>query len=89
MQTAKVFMSGRSQAVRLPKAFRFNTEQVFITKQTDGKIILSDKPITENGWGDFFDLLNHTDVPEDFIQDLQRRSTEQNHRDPLAELAKL
>lgn len=31
-ETAKVFMSGRSQAVRLPKAFRFDTAEVTIEK---------------------------------------------------------
>lgn len=85
METAKVFMSGRSQAVRIPKAYRFDTEQVYITKK-DGNLILSDKPL-DNGWGDFFDLLATTTVPNDFIQDLQNRSTEQNTRDPLADLA--
>jgi len=32
METAKVFWSGRSQAVRLPKQFRFNTPEVRIRR---------------------------------------------------------
>ncbi|MGD2036421.1 MAG: type II toxin-antitoxin system VapB family antitoxin [Desulfobacterales bacterium] len=32
MKTAKVFMTGRSQAVRLPKEFRFSQHDVFINK---------------------------------------------------------
>ena len=32
MQTAKLFTNGRSQAVRLPKEFRFEGEEVFIKK---------------------------------------------------------
>ncbi len=32
MQTAKIFTTGRSQAVRLPKEFRFSCEDVFINK---------------------------------------------------------
>ena len=32
METAKVFWSGRSQAVRLPKDFRFNTDEVRIRR---------------------------------------------------------
>jgi antitoxin VapB len=32
MKTAKVFMTGRSQAVRLPKEFRFSQKDVFINK---------------------------------------------------------
>ena len=32
MQTAKIFINGRSQAVRLPKEFRFSANDVFIKK---------------------------------------------------------
>jgi len=32
-QTAKLFTTGRSQAVRLPKAFRFEGKEVFIRKE--------------------------------------------------------
>ena len=32
MQTAKLFKNGRSQAVRLPKEFRFDDSEVFIAK---------------------------------------------------------
>ena len=32
MKTAKIFSNGRSQAVRLPKEFRFVGNDVFITK---------------------------------------------------------
>ena len=38
MQTAKIFINGRSQAVRLPKEFRFSGNDVFIKKI--GKIVL-------------------------------------------------
>ena len=33
MDTAKVFMTGRSQAVRLPKTYRFETDEVRIERQ--------------------------------------------------------
>ena len=40
---AKVFLNNRSQAVRLPKEFQFNTDEVFIRK--DGEdVILSPRP---------------------------------------------
>jgi antitoxin VapB len=32
MKTAKIFKNGQSQAVRLPKEFRFNDTEVFIKK---------------------------------------------------------
>ena len=38
MQTAKIFLNGRSQAVRLPKDFRFSGDDVFIRKI--GKIVI-------------------------------------------------
>ena len=39
-ETAKLFKNGSSQAVRLPKAFRFEGEKVFIRKEGD-EVILS------------------------------------------------
>ena len=37
--TAKIFMSGRSQAVRLPKALRFNVAEVHIRRVGDGLLL--------------------------------------------------
>jgi antitoxin VapB len=34
-QTAKVFMNGRSQAIRLPAAFRFEEKEVFIRRDVN------------------------------------------------------
>ena len=42
-RTAKVFMTNRSQAVRLPKEFQFSTNEVFIRKAGDD-VILSPRP---------------------------------------------
>ncbi len=39
MQLARVFKSGNSQAVRLPKAFRFDVEQVEVTQEGDALIL--------------------------------------------------
>lgn len=44
MDTAKVFMTGRSQAVRLPKAYRFDTDEVTIERAPDGAVVLRPKP---------------------------------------------
>jgi antitoxin VapB len=40
---AKVFMNNRSQAVRLPKEFQFNTQEVFIRKE-GSEVVLSSRP---------------------------------------------
>ena len=39
MATAKVFWSGRSQAVRLPREFRFDTDEVRIRRHGDSVIL--------------------------------------------------
>ena len=43
-RTAKIFMSNRNQAIRLPREFQFTTSEVFIRKQGDD-VILSPRPI--------------------------------------------
>jgi virulence-associated protein VagC len=49
--TAKIFQNGRSQAVRLPKAFRFKGNKVTISKHGD-KVIL--EPYKESAWPEDF-----------------------------------
>ena len=49
MKTAKVFMNGRSQAIRLPKEFRVSGDEVYIKKEKD-RIILSEKP--QKNWAE-------------------------------------
>lgn len=65
--TAKIFMNGRSQAVRLPMAFRFDVDEVFIRQdEATGDIILSKKPTS---WDDFFALVDAHPVPEAFMSE--------------------
>jgi len=48
-RTARVFMTNRSQAVRLPKDFQFTTDEVLIRK--DGEdVVLSPRP---RDWGSY------------------------------------
>ncbi len=52
--TAKLFTTGRSQAVRLPMEFRFQGTEVFIRRDLDtGEVVLSAKPTS---WQEFFEL---------------------------------
>lgn len=46
---AKVFLNNRSQAVRLPKEFQFNTDEVFIRKEGEN-VILSPRPADWRGY---------------------------------------
>lgn len=64
---AKLFTTGRSQAVRLPKQFRFEGSEVFIRRDPNtGEVVLSAKP---NSWQEFFNLADQTEIPADFIND--------------------
>jgi antitoxin VapB len=80
-RVAKVFTNGRSQAVRLPAAYRFDTKEVFIRKDPQtGDVILSRKPAT---WDGFFAALKGADVPADFLDESERKQGTQA-RDPFA-----
>ncbi len=63
MLIAKIFQSGNSQAVRLPKEFRFDTSEVEIFREGD-KVIL--RPRRTN-LAEAFEIL--AQMPEDFMQD--------------------
>ncbi len=62
---AKLFKNGRSQAVRLPKEFRFDGEEVFIWKE-DNRIVLSPRP---KSWREFFKEVPL--VSDDFMTERQ------------------
>ncbi len=64
---ARVFMSGRSQAVRIPVEYRFNSEEVFIRRdEQSGSLILSEAP---GSWEEVFAALDEAGVPDDFLTD--------------------
>lgn len=67
-KTAKLFVNGGSQAVRLPAEFRFEeSEEVYIRRdQVTGEVILSPKP-GSNTWFEFFALRDGTPMPPDFM----------------------
>ena len=77
-QVAKIFTNGSSQAVRLPAAFRYETNEVFIRRdEFTGDVILSRKP---GDWDGFLAMLGKDAAPRDF---LGPRDREQALRDPL------
>ena len=69
-QTAKLFMNGRSQAVRLPAEFRFSGTEVLIEREGDA-VVLRPKP---EGWDDFF--ARGSRVPDDFLTRREDRPPE-------------
>ena len=79
-QLAKLFTNGRSQAVRLPAAYRFDTKEVYIRRDPEtGDVILSRKPAS---WDGFFAALNGTEIPPDFLDQSERTQKPQD-RDPF------
>jgi antitoxin VapB len=76
-QTAKIFATGRSQAVRLPLEFRFDVPEVFIRHDPiTGDVVLSRKP---TDWQGLLDVVAQN-KDEEFL--LERRPT-RARRDPF------
>ncbi len=70
VERAKVFMSGRSQAVRIPAPFRFQGSEVYIRRNPqNGDVILSESPMSLK---DVFSALDALGVPEDFLSSADR-----------------
>jgi antitoxin VapB len=64
MATAKVFQSGNSQAIRLPKEFRFRSKEVEITRRGN-EVVLREKP---RNLGELVDLLRQ--LPDEMFEDI-------------------
>jgi antitoxin VapB len=70
LEKAKVFMSGRSQAVRIPAQFRFSKSEIYIRRDPkNGDLILSQAPAS---LADIFAALDAVGVPEDFLSPADR-----------------
>jgi len=75
VKTARVFANGRSQAVRLPKEYRFNDEDVYV-KEFEGMVLLFPKKAP---WTRLVRSLDH--FTEDFMDD--REQPPERPREPL------
>jgi antitoxin VapB len=79
-RTAKLFVNGRSQAVRLPADFRFDGSEVFIWRDPEtGDVILSKRP---PDWNGFFAAVEQARVPPDFL-DREERAQVSTRHDPF------
>ncbi len=54
METAKLFVNGQSQAVRLPKEYRFSGSEVYIQKVGDAVMLFP----KDRAWETFLNGLN-------------------------------
>jgi len=69
VQVAKLFKNGASQAVRLPAEFRFEGDEVYVTRdEKTNNVILSERP-GAGVWSDFFEFVRGIDVPQDWMQE--------------------
>jgi antitoxin VapB len=62
VQIAKVFRNGRSQAIRLPKEFRVETDEVYLKKTAQGFLVIPRDP-----WELFFE--GARELSDDFMAD--------------------
>ena len=86
LQTAKIFATGRSQAVRLPLEFRFDVAEVFIRQDPNtGDVVLSRKPTDWQGLLDVVALNAQDDLLIERRQNLQdlSKTPASPRRDPF------
>lgn len=81
-QKARLFQNGRSQAVRLPVAYRFDDcEEVFIRRDPDtGDVIISRRP---DNWESFLAARQGAAVDQDFLDPEERQQKSPKERDPF------
>lgn len=75
MDTAKLFSNGRSQAVRLPKEYRFEGEEVWIKRVGNAVVLLP-----RHGWQTLFDALDQFESRFELV----REQPAQPEREPIA-----
>jgi antitoxin VapB len=74
-EKAKVFMSGRSQAVRIPVEYRFTVDEVYIRRDPQsGDLILSQTP---GGWEEIYSALDGAGFPEDFLAERKQGTAQE------------
>ena len=66
MSTAKLFMTGGSQAMRLPAAFRFEGSEVDIRRDPVTQEVILSKP--RRSWDEYFDWVRTLTLPDDFLE---------------------
>ncbi len=73
---AKIFQNGQSQAVRLPKEFRFDDQKEVFVKKVDNVVMLIPKD-NKALWGNFFNNLDN--FSNDF--DIDKNEPQQKRED--------
>ena len=75
--TAKLFMNGRSQAVRLPANYRFDCREVYIRRDPEtGDVVISKKP---GLWEDYFEMIDKINIPDDFMAERNNNAPQERN----------
>jgi antitoxin VapB len=78
MKVAKLFMNGRSQAVRLPREFRFKGKRVLIKRAGNAVVLIPE----EDSWQALLDSLGQ--FSGDFMQEREQPSQAEEREDLFA-----
>jgi antitoxin VapB len=71
MDSAKLFQTGRSQAVRLPKAYRFEGHQVFVKRVGQAVVLMPEV----NSWDMMFEACD--EFSKDFMEERNQPKTQE------------
>ncbi len=74
MKTARIFKNGQSQAVRLPREYRFEGDHVFIKKEDNTVVLIPAK----NSWDVLFRSLQK--FSDDFMSDREQPETQKREK---------
>ena len=74
MIVAKVFQNGRSQAIRLPKEFRVDADEVYLKRTSEGFLVIARDP-----WDLFLEGV--AELSDDFMREGHRRQPEVERRE--------
>jgi antitoxin VapB len=71
MDVAKIFQNGQSQAIRLPKAYRFDGSQVFVKRIGNAVVLIPE----QHSWQTLFDSLDQFSA--DFMDEREQPALQQ------------
>ena len=74
MDTAKLFQNGKSQAIRLPKQYRFKGTKVYIKKMGNAVVLIPE----QDSWQSLIDSLDL--FTDDFMADRAQPETQQREQ---------
>ncbi len=74
METAKLFQNGQSQAVRLPKKYRFSGDKVLIKRVGNAVVLLP----YEDSWETLFESLEQ--FSDDFMSEKRQQPKQQERK---------